>query len=121
MTSAPDAGFHIGVQQDCGEFAPGTLLELAADFQLPQDLQGVYAEVVAAIYQMDNPQNVAFLSLRREPITAGWERLVTAAAVPSQPGQYGCMAVVHLVAQKPIMNIRNVIQIDNVTLVSLTK
>lgn len=98
LTQADGYPHRIGLQQDCGDVAPGTRLELQADLFVPHILQGVYAEVAAVIYSPVGASTPVDLYSQQRKATHGWERLTVTAQASSQPGYYRCMFIVQLVA-----------------------
>lgn len=115
LTDAQDYPYRIGVQQACGLIMPGTELTLEADIELPDDLVGAYAEVGAVVHNTDNTQ-IHSLSLSEKEATQGWKHFSTTLTLPDDAEPYECMAVVQVVAERPVQGGTNVARFDNVVL-----
>ena len=121
LTGAPAYGYHLGVQQSCGELPAGTRrVALVIDVNIPRDLHGVGVEVAAVLYPMENTgQGVITVGLGRAKATRGWERFSNYGMIPPTAGRMACMMIIHLIPQDKLVNVSEVAQFDNVKLVTL--
>jgi hypothetical protein len=116
LTGARGYPDRLGLQQNCGTYAAGARLELAAEVWIERDLVGAVARVEAVLYQADNSQNWTSVSLQQRRATPGWLVLVASGQVPATSGNYDCVVVVHVVAEQPLPPASRIARFDNVKL-----
>jgi hypothetical protein len=117
VTAAAGPHYRLGLEQLCGEFAPGATVTLTGHLWLPEFLAGAYAEVLVYLYQPDDLSDLLVLQLLRREQTTGWLRMATDARLPLRPQNYRCTTIVDVVAERTLSGVNNIARFDNLLLI----
>jgi hypothetical protein len=116
LTDAAASGFHIGVQQNCGEYRANTWLSISVNMNVPNLLTGSVASVAVVIYPPSTQMAFVMAQMDRSEPTSGWQRYSASVRVPTEVSTYSCIVIIHLIASQPLAHVSHVAQFDNVVL-----
>jgi hypothetical protein len=113
LTDASAASEQVGLLQPCGKLrSADKWLEVQADINVPQDLKDTYGWV-GAVFQ-DTSGSATYRGLPLKAATSGWEHYALSAPIDLPAGPYYCVAIIELIAERPIIGELNTARFDNV-------